>query len=108
MIGLSKFCELRPKWCVTVLSSGTHSVCVCNQYQNTKLLVDSFCSAVKPKLKRKAEESENKNVPKFDIIYKDLMAMVLFRYHKISNAWCIVARTVLGTLLWRTGTNLQN
>ena len=28
-IGLSRFCSLRPKWCVTVGSSGTHSVCVC-------------------------------------------------------------------------------
>ena len=28
-IGLSKFSELRPKWCVTISSSGTHSVCVC-------------------------------------------------------------------------------
>ena len=25
-IGFSKFCELRPKWCITVNSSGTHSV----------------------------------------------------------------------------------
>ena len=88
-IGLSKFCELRPKWCVTVLSSGTHSVCVCTQYQNTKLLADSFCSAVKTKLKRKAEESEDKNVPKFDIIYKDLMAMVVC---DTTNLECMVHR----------------
>ena len=27
-IGFTKFCELRPKWCVTVSSSGSHSVCV--------------------------------------------------------------------------------
>ena len=38
-IGFSKFCELRPKWCVTVNSKGMHSVCVCEQHQNAKLLV---------------------------------------------------------------------
>ena len=27
-IGFSKFCSLRPKWCVPVSSKGTHSVCV--------------------------------------------------------------------------------
>ncbi len=40
-IGLSKFCSLRPKWCVTVGSTGTHSVCVCSIHQNTILLVDA-------------------------------------------------------------------
>lgn len=38
-IGFSKFCELRPRWCVTVASSGAHSVCVCAIHQNVKLLV---------------------------------------------------------------------
>ena len=28
-IGLLKFCDLCPKWCVNVSHSGTHSVCVC-------------------------------------------------------------------------------
>lgn len=28
-IGFSTFCVLRPPWCITVSSSGTHSVCVC-------------------------------------------------------------------------------
>lgn len=36
-IGFSKFCDLRPKFCVTVGSSGSHSVCVCTFHQNTKL-----------------------------------------------------------------------
>ncbi len=27
-IGFSSFCALRPKWCVTVDSAGTHNVCV--------------------------------------------------------------------------------
>ena len=37
-IGFSKFCELRPEWCVTVNSKGMHSVCVCEHHQNAKLL----------------------------------------------------------------------
>ena len=38
-ICFSKFCELRPKWCVTVNSRGMHSVYVCQQHQNVKLLM---------------------------------------------------------------------
>ena len=39
LIGLSKFCVLRPKWCITVGSSATHSVCVCTIHQNAILMV---------------------------------------------------------------------
>jgi hypothetical protein len=39
-IGFSKFVELRPKWCVTVSSSGSHNVCVCEKHQNVKFMVD--------------------------------------------------------------------
>ena len=38
-VGLSKFCSLRPRWCVTVDSPGTLSVCVCEIHQNLKLMV---------------------------------------------------------------------
>lgn len=38
-IGFSKFCELRPKHCVLVGGSGTHSVCVCTTHQNAKLML---------------------------------------------------------------------
>ena len=41
-IGFSKFCTLRPKWCVLVGSWATHSVCVCNTHQNAVLLVDAI------------------------------------------------------------------
>ena len=41
-IGFTKFCELRPKWCKTVASKGSHTVCVCSYHQNVKLL----CSAI--------------------------------------------------------------
>ena len=37
-IGFSKFCKLRPKECVLVGSSGTHSVCVCTTHENMKLM----------------------------------------------------------------------
>lgn len=39
-IGRSKFCELRPKWCVLAGGSGTHSVCVCLYHQNIKLMIE--------------------------------------------------------------------
>lgn len=38
-IGFTKFCELRPKECVTVNSRGMHNVCVCMYHQNVKLLM---------------------------------------------------------------------
>lgn len=41
-IGFSTFCELRPKWCVTVGSSGTHNVCVCTVHQNVKLMTSAL------------------------------------------------------------------
>ncbi|MCH2405824.1 MAG: hypothetical protein MK200_06485 [Nitrosopumilus sp.] len=40
-IGLSKFCELRPKWVVSAGDSGCQNVCVCEQHQNIKLLVNA-------------------------------------------------------------------
>ena len=41
-IGFSKFCTLRPNWCVLASSKPTHSVCVCSAYQNDVLLVDAM------------------------------------------------------------------
>ena len=38
-VGFSKFCSLRPKWCITVGTSGTHPVCICTIHQNAKLLL---------------------------------------------------------------------
>ena len=43
-IGFSKFCSLRPKWCVPVTSAGMHSVCVCELHQNAKLLLTAIPS----------------------------------------------------------------
>jgi len=36
-IGFTKFCALRPKWCVLMASSGSHTVCVCSIHQIAKL-----------------------------------------------------------------------
>ena len=41
-VSFSNFCELRPKFCITVGSSGTHSVCVCTIHQNVKLMLDAI------------------------------------------------------------------
>ena len=40
--GFSKFCVLRPKWCVLACSKMTHSVSVCSAHQNVVLLVDAM------------------------------------------------------------------
>ena len=41
-IRLSKFFELRPKWCVAPGASGTHRVCVCSVHQNGPFLAEAF------------------------------------------------------------------
>lgn len=40
-LSFSKFCDIRPKWCITVGASGSHSVCVCAIHQNVKLMLAS-------------------------------------------------------------------
>lgn len=37
-IGISKFTELRPKWCIFAGPASTHSVCVCVKHENVKLM----------------------------------------------------------------------
>ena len=61
-IGLSMFCKFRPKWWVTISSSGTHSVCVCTVHQNTKWTVDTYCSAINKSVKKREKDFyKNKN-----------------------------------------------
>ena len=55
-IGRSKFCEIRPKWCILAGASGTHTVCVCPHHQNVKLMLDG---------------------PKLNIDYKDLLDIIV-------------------------------
>ena len=108
-IGLSKFCELQPKWCVTI-SSGTHSVCVCTVHQNTKLIVDAFCSAINKSItkcerdfyKNKSKQMEadeeqeyeqkgetEQNFSLFNATYKNMLAMVVCNVQKME---CMVHR----------------
>ena len=96
-VGLSKFCKLRPKWCVTVSSSGSHSVCVCEIHQNTKLMVDAYCYTINRTIKQReraywkerAERAERDGVPienpeeqqeEFPLInstYKDMISLIV-------------------------------
>ena len=41
-IGFSKFCSLRPKWCILAGPKGTHSLCVCTIHQNVKLMLSAI------------------------------------------------------------------
>ena len=63
-IGFSKFCALRPKWCLLAGSKMTHSVCVCSTHQNVVLLVDAM---------------------DWDLTYKDLIKKIVCNTE--SNKW---------------------
>ena len=68
--GLSTFCSLRPKECITVNSNGSHNVCVCAQHQNVKLMVSAI---------RK------------EYHYKELIAMLVC---DVANEVCMLKRCV--------------
>ena len=110
-IGLPKFCELRPKWCIPISSSGTHSVCVCTVHQNTKLIADAFCSAINKSIKKcerdfyknkrkqieadKEQEYEHKggteqNFSLFNATYKNMLATAVCDAQKMECMvhWC--------------------
>ena len=61
-VGYSKFCNLRPKWCVTVHASGAHAVCVCTIHQNVILLADAtkIGLSYKDMIKMTSCDSDNK------------------------------------------------
>jgi hypothetical protein len=40
--GFSKFCQFRPSYVILAVAAGAHSVCVCVQYRNVKLLADAI------------------------------------------------------------------
>ena len=68
-LGFSKFCTLRPKWCVLACSKMTHSVCVSSAHQNVVLLV---------------------NAMGWDLIYKDLIKKIVYNTEskKCIMQWC--------------------
>lgn len=70
-IGLTKFAELRPKWCVLAGAKGTHSVCVCTIHENFKNMLDAS------NIKKFTENSKNQFQG-----YKDCFNFVLCR-----NPW---------------------
>lgn len=41
-IGISKFCQLRPRNIILANASGSHNVCVCTKHQNVKLMIDAI------------------------------------------------------------------
>ena len=69
-IGFSKFCSLRPKWCIIAGSTGTHSVCVCAYHQNAILLLSAI---------------------KWELTYKDLISKIVC--DPLSNE-CMIHRCV--------------
>ena len=60
-IGFSKFCSLRPKWCVLLGSSGSHAVCVCAIHQNAKLVATACQLDYKEMMKAIVCDTSNKN-----------------------------------------------
>ena len=78
-IGFSKFCVLRPKWCVLAGSEMTHSVYVCTSHQNVMLLVDAM---------------------DWELIYKDLIKKIVTKL-RATNASCIGMNPVLALQLWK-------
>lgn len=41
-IGLSEFCQLRPPYCVSAGSTGTHVVCMCLYHENVKIMLEGL------------------------------------------------------------------
>ena len=68
-IAFSKFCDLRPKWCILAGSKITHSVYVCSAHQNVMFLVDAMY---------------------WDLIYKDLIKKIAYNpeSNKYIMHWC--------------------
>ncbi|XP_049777645.1 uncharacterized protein LOC126175133 [Schistocerca cancellata] len=62
-VGFSKFCLLRPNWCILAGVAGTHTVCVCSIHQNVKLLLDAVKieESYKDLIKRLVCNTENQN-----------------------------------------------
>ena len=60
-LGFSKFCSLRPKWCILAGTAGTHSVCVCVIHQNMKLLVAPVRLDYKYLIQYLVFDTENQN-----------------------------------------------
>ena len=60
IVGFSKFCALRPKWCKVVRSPGGHNVCECAIHQNTVLAADACEFNYKELMSKVVCDSSNK------------------------------------------------
>ncbi|XP_063604197.1 LOW QUALITY PROTEIN: uncharacterized protein LOC134779822 [Penaeus indicus] len=84
-IGFSKFCSLRPKWCILPGAAGTHSVCVCIIHQNAKLLLSPIGANYKELTKFLVCDIDNKecmvqhcpNCPKSTEIFQHKLYEIL-------------------------------
>lgn len=41
-VSFTKFCQLRPRYCILAGASGSHTVCVCTIHQNCKLMLEAI------------------------------------------------------------------
>ena len=105
-VGFSKFCMLRPKWCVSAGSAGTHSVCVCTIHQNVVLLLhaahieesykDLLILAVCNEESKDCMLQRCSECPGFDWVKEKLMKKCEDLNEEISfNQWVSVDRTEL-------------
>ena len=82
-IGFSKFCALRPKWCVLAGSKMNHYVYICDAHQNVVLLVDAMG---------------------WDLTYKDLIKKIVYNpeSNKCIMHWCESCRgtTTMKHISW--------
>jgi hypothetical protein len=112
VIGFSKFCSLRPKWCITVGASGTHSVCVCALHQNAILLTNAIqikCTYKDLMTKVVCDVTSNEcmvhrcpNCPGIVSLKKFLDAQLIDNDEEVSfNQWQKTDRT---TLIYQTTT----
>ena len=90
-IEFSKFCALRPKWCVLAGSKMTHSVCVCGAHQNVVLLVDAM---------------------DWDLTYKEMIKKIVCNTesNKCIMHWCescVLALQLWKNFLIRNSTNMK-
>ena len=106
-ISFSKFCSLRPKWCILLGSSGSHTVCVCSFHQNAKLLATACQMNYKEIMKLIMCDVANKNCmvhrcpdcPGKNAVFAKLQEMECFFEADVEfKQWQSTDRTSLNTL----------
>ena len=60
-VGFSKFCSLRPQWCILAGGTGTHTVCVCTIHQNIILSLQPLGITYKDLIPYFVCDTDNKN-----------------------------------------------